>query len=89
MVGRKLLMAVSTAAVSVALLAHEAAGAEAPVVHKAQVVADIADAERFRAEVASFVRAVNEELRTTLNEDLRRELAPKFVLARNELRTRG
>jgi hypothetical protein len=28
-------------------------------------------------------------MRTTLNEDLRRQLAPKTVLASNELRTRS
>jgi len=89
MVGRKLLLAVSTAAVSVALLAHEAAGAEVRVEHKTLIAADVADAQRFRAEVDSYVRALNEQLKTTLSEDLRRELTPKVVLATNELRIRG
>jgi len=89
MVARKLLMAVSTAAVSVALLAHEAAGAEGRVEHKALVAADVADAVRFRAEIDGYVRALNEQLKATLSEDLRRELTPKVVLATNELRTRG
>lgn len=89
MVARKLLMAVSTAAVSVALLAHEAAGAEGRVAHKELIATDVADARRFRVEIDSYVRAINEQLKATLSEDLRRELAPKVVLARNELRTRG
>jgi methionine-rich copper-binding protein CopC len=89
MVARKLLMAVSTAAVSVALLAHEAAGAEAPVAHKELIAADVADAQRFRAEIDSYVRALNAQLKATFSEDLRRELAPKVVLATHSLRTRG
>lgn len=90
MVTRKLLMAVSTAAVSVGLLAQQATGAETLVVYKAPVTNEQAvEAARFRAEIDSYVRELNEQLRTTLNEDLRRELAPKAVLASNELRTRG
>ena len=89
MVARKLLLAVSTAAVSVALLANEAAAAEAGVARKALTTAEVTDAQRFRAEVDSYVRAMNEQLKATLSEDLRRELAPKIVLATNELRTRG
>ena len=36
-----------------------------------------------------YVRELNRQLRTTLNEDLRRELNPKIVLASNELGSRS
>ncbi len=45
--------------------------------------------ELFRNEIDDYVRELNRQMRTTLNEDLRRELAPKVVLASNELRTRS
>jgi hypothetical protein len=35
------------------------------------------------------MRELNRQMRATLNEELRRELAPKVVLAVNELRARS
>ncbi len=89
MVARKLLT-VSAVSLSVGLLAEHAKGAEVPVAHKAPVVAEsVVDSQLFRTELDSYVRELNRQLRTTLNEDLRRELATKIVLASNELRTRS
>jgi hypothetical protein len=90
MVARKLLTATAVG-VSVGLLAQQATGAEAPVVQKAPLVLELVtvDSQLFRAEIDGYVRELNRQLRTTLNEDLRRELTPKIVLATNELRTRS
>lgn len=90
MVTRKLLTATLAVGLSVGLLAEHATGAEGPVLQKAPpMAAPAVDAQRFRAEIDSYVREQNEQMRTTVGEDLRRELAPKVVLASNELRARG
>jgi len=84
------LLAASAALLPVGLLAQHATGAEELVRHEAPSVAVVAiDPQLFRSEVDSYVREVNEQMRTNLNEQLRRELAPKIVLASNELRARG
>jgi hypothetical protein len=88
MVTRKLLTATAVG-LSVGLLAQHATGAETTA-PKAPVVAEsVVDAELFRTEINGYVRELNRQMRLTLNEDLRRELAPKVVLASNELRTRS
>jgi hypothetical protein len=91
MVARRLLTATAVG-VSVGLLAQQATGAEALVVHKkAPLVAElvIVDSQLFRNEIDGYVRELNRQLRTTLSEDLRRAGAPKVVLASNEPRTRS
>ena len=89
MVARRLLTA-SAVGLSVGLLAQHATGAENPVVQKAPLVADnVVDAQLFRNEIDGHIRELNRQLRTTLNQDLRRELTPKVVVATNELRTRS
>jgi len=89
MVARKLLTATAVG-LSVGLLAQHATGAEALVVQKAPLVTEfVVDTQLFRTEIDGYVRELNRQMRTTLNEDLRRELAPKTVLASNELRTRS
>lgn len=89
MVARKLLTA-SAVGLSVSLLAQNAAGAEALVVQKAPSATEfVVEARLFRDEIDGYVRELNRQMRTTLNQDLRRELAPKIVLASNELRTRS
>jgi len=75
---------------SVGLLAQHAAAAEALVVYKTPAVAAVrVDAQTFRNEIDDYIRSHNEQLRTTLDQDLRRTLAPKLELASNELRARG
>ena len=88
MVTRKLLMA-SAVGLSVGLLAQHATGAETPVVQKAPV-ADVlvVDSQLFRNEIDAYVRELNRQMRATMSDELRRELAPKLV-ASNELRTKS
>ena len=89
MVARKLLT-VSAVGLSVSLLAQHAAGAEPRAVQKAPAAMElVVDSQLFRNEIEGYVRELNRQMRATLNEDLRRELAPKVVLAVNELRTRS
>jgi hypothetical protein len=90
MVARRLLTATAVG-LSAGLLAQHATGAEALVVQKAPLVAELAvvDARLFRSEIDGYVRELNRQLRTTLSEDLRREPSPKIVLVSNELRTRS
>jgi hypothetical protein len=90
MVARRLLTATAVG-LSVGLLAQHATGAETPVMRTAPLVAElvVVDSQLFRNELDGHIRELNRQLRTTLNEDLRRALAPKIVLARNELTTRS
>ena len=90
MVARKLLT-VSAVGLSVSLLAQHATGAEPREVQKAPAAAElvVVDSQLFRNEIEGYVRELNRQMRATLNEELRRELAPKVVLAVNELRTRS
>lgn len=75
---------------SVGLLAqHAMAGEDLPVYRAPALAAAEVDALAFRSEIDSYIRALNEQLRTTLNQDLRLNLAPKLELASNELRARG
>ena len=89
MVARKLLT-VSAVGLSVSLLAQHATGAEPRVVQKAPAATElVVDSQLFRNDIEGYVRELNRQMRATLNEELRRELAPKVVLAVNELRTRS
>src|SRR6185295_10690216 len=88
MVARKLLTAAAVG-LTVSLLAQHAAGAEPSEVQKAPMATQVVDTQLFRNEIEGYMRELNRQMRTTLNEDLRRELAPKVVLAVNELRTRS
>jgi hypothetical protein len=89
MVTRKLLT-VTAVGLSVGLLAQHATGAEPLRVQKAPVTqALVVDAPLFRDDIEGYVRELNRQMLETLNEELRRELAPKVVVASNELRTRS
>lgn len=89
MVARKRLT-VSAVGVFVGLLAQLATGAEAPVVvqKEATNVDLVADARLFRTEIDDYMRELDRQMRATLNEELRRELARKIVFASAELRTK-
>lgn len=87
MVARKLLTVIAVG-LSMGLLAERAASAEAQRLQEAPAV-EVVDARLFRSEIEAYVREANRQMRVRLNEDLRRELAPKAVLAVNELRTRS
>jgi len=88
MVARKLLTATAVG-LAVSLLALQATGAEAEKVQKAPVITDVVGTQLFRNDIDSYVRELNRQMRETLNQELRRELGPKVVLAMNELRTRS
>ncbi|HET7923289.1 MAG TPA: hypothetical protein VFL30_00235 [Rhodanobacteraceae bacterium] len=89
MVARKLLTA-TAAGLAASLFAQHATGAEAEKAQRAPRPAElVVDEPGFRNEIDGYVRELNRQMRVTLNEDLRRELAPKVVLAVNELRTRS
>ena len=90
MVARRRLTA-SAVGLSVGLLAQHAAGSEIQTVQKAPLVAEIVvvDSQLFREDIDGYVRELNRQLRTTLNQDLRRSLAPKVIVASNELRARS
>jgi len=86
MLTRNLLLTALAATASLHVLAEPAA-AEAPAVPKVIVERSV-EAPSFRAEIESYMREVSERARTTIGEDLRRELGQKVVIS-NELRTRG
>lgn len=75
---------VATASSSQPAVAEAAAEPKVNVVMERSV-----EAPSFRAEIESYLREVDERIRTTLNEDLKRELGKKIVLGSNEQRTRG
>jgi Trm5-related predicted tRNA methylase len=89
MVTRKTLTAAAVG-LSVGLLAQHATGAEPLRVQKAPSATEfVVDSQLFRNDIDGYVRELNRQMRETLNEELRRELAPKVVLAVNELRARS
>ena len=88
MVARKLLTVTAAVGLTLSLLGEPPASAQAERAPKAPPV-QLVDAQAFRAEIEGYVRELNRQMRVTLNEELRRELAPKAVLAVNELRTRS
>jgi hypothetical protein len=72
------------------LLAPLAAGAEALPVRQTPVATRlVVDTQIFRREIDGYVRELNRQLRTTLDEDLRREPAPKIVQAADSPLTRS
>lgn len=72
---------------SVGLLAQQAMASDEL---RASAVADVrVDSQTFRNDLDSYIRSHNELLRSTLDQDLRLNLAPKLELASNELRARG
>jgi hypothetical protein len=75
---------------SVGLLAQYAAATEAHPTFKSPVVVDVSiDEQPFRREVEAYLRTLSKEISSTLDQELRRSLAPKIELATNELRARG
>jgi hypothetical protein len=91
MVTRKLSTPAALAVgLSVSLLAQHATATEANPTFKTPVLVDVTvDEQLFRTEIDKYVRSLNEEIRSTLGQELRRSLAPKIELASNELRARG
>jgi hypothetical protein len=90
-VARKILTPSSLAVgLAAGLLAELATAGDEVVAVRAPLVADFTvDGQAFRSDIDSYIRALNAELRLTLDRDLRRDLAPKVEFASNELRARG
>ena len=75
--------------IAVSLLAQQATATEELVVYGSAPAVVKRDPRVFRAEVESYIRAVNEQLREALDADLKRALAPKIDVASSELQARG
>lgn len=89
MLRRNLWLTALAATASLGPLARHAA-AEGPAAPSVNVATErSAEAPSFRAEIESYMREVSERARTTLNQELKRELGRKVVIGSNELRTRG
>jgi hypothetical protein len=79
-----------TGALLVGLLSQQAAATEELVVYGTATTAAVsADHRLFQSEVAQYIRSFNEQLRTSLDQDLKRQLAPKLELASSVIQTRG
>jgi regulator of sirC expression with transglutaminase-like and TPR domain len=73
----------------VSLLAQQASATEEIVVYGSAASAVKVDPAVFRAEIDNYIRTLNSELRTTLDQDLKRMSAPKLELASNRTPARG
>jgi len=92
MATRKFLTPGATLVVGLAagLLAQQASATEELVVHgTAPTIGVRATPEAYRAEVESYMRAVSEQIKVTVDADLRRATAPKLEVASSELHARG
>jgi len=82
------LLTVTAVGLAASLLAQHATGAEAER-QKAPQADLVVYGQPVRNDIDGYVRELNRQMRETLNQELRRELGPKVVLAVNELRTRS
>ena len=90
MVARSWLIAAVLAAGAASTAAQRASAAEAGPIAKTPVVVSVAvDKEALRAEIDGYIRALSEQMRNSLSEELQRSLPAKVELASNELRARG
>jgi hypothetical protein len=72
------------------MFSHQAAATEEIVVYGAEVAATAVLQEAvFRSEIDAYVRSLNEQIKVTLDNDLRRVSAPKLILAESETGIRG
>jgi len=67
------------------------AGAAEPTSYRIEVATaiDAATKQLFRQEIDSYIRVLNEQLRSTLDEGLSPALEPRLELALDEARARG
>ena len=88
-VARKLLTPV-VASLAVGLLAQQARASEDVVVYgSARTYAVKVDPQVIRAEIDRYIRALNTELKATLDRDTKPVEVPKVELASNETQGRG
>jgi hypothetical protein len=92
MVTRKLInpsLALSAASL-LGLFSHPAAATEEIVVYGAEVAAKAVHQEAaFRSEIDAYVRSLNEQIKVTLDNDLKQVSVPKLMLAQSETGIRG
>jgi hypothetical protein len=90
MATRKFLAGKSLAlGLAVSLLAQQATATEELVVYGSAPAVVKVDQQAFRADVENYIRAMNEQLKETLDADLKRALAPKIEVASSTLQARG
>jgi hypothetical protein len=90
MVARNWLMVAVLAAGAAGMTTQRAIAAESASLAKAPVVVNVAvDREVLRTEIEGYIRALNEQIRNDLTEELQRSLPAKIELASNELHARG
>ena len=93
MATRKFLSPGATLVVGLAagLLAQQASATEEFVVYgnAAAAVGVRAAPEAYRAEVESYMRSVGEQIKATVDANLKRAATPKLQVATNELQARG
>lgn len=77
------------AGLSVGLLAQQASATEEIVVYGSASSVFKIEPAMFRAEIDSYVRTLNSQLRTTLDRSQKRAPAPKVELANNTTPVRG
>jgi hypothetical protein len=77
----------SAAAVLLGLFSHQSAAAEEIVVYAADTT-EVRQAV-FRSEIDKYVRSLNEQIKVTLDKDLKQVSAPQLLLAESETLTRG
>lgn len=77
----------SSAAALMGLLSHQAAATEEIVVYGADMTE--AQEARFRSELDEYVRSLNEQIKVTLDRNLKQVSAPKLLLAESETPIRG
>ncbi len=80
MVARTLLT-VAAVGLAVSLLAEPASAGEAPRALRAPRAELVAHEQRFRHDVEGYVRELGRQMRTALNEELRRELKRRVEVA--------
>lgn len=77
----------SSVALATGLFSHQSAATEEIVVY-GRNIAHVQEAH-FRSELNEYVRSLDEQIRTTLDENLKAVPAPKLLLAESETVTRG
>jgi regulator of sirC expression with transglutaminase-like and TPR domain len=82
-------LAAVLAGLSVGLLAQQASATEEIVVYGSASSVPKIEPAMFRAEIDNYVRTLNRELRTTLDQSQKAAPAPKVELANNTTPVRG
>jgi hypothetical protein len=82
-------LAAVIAGLSVGLLAQQASATEEIVVYGSASAVFKVEPAVFRADIDNYVRTLNSQLRTTLDQNQNRAPAPKVELANNATPVRG